>query len=82
MQAEIHGDCEPLSPQPGGLEGRAPVHVSLEANDAAVPHIDEDGQIRSHAEIIQRLTGGQLDLFGGPAFTSRKRYPGGENGPK
>jgi hypothetical protein len=23
---------------------------------------------------MDRLTGGQLDLFGGPALTSRKRY--------
>ena len=25
-------------------------------------------------EVIARLTGGQLDLFGAPSFTSRKRY--------
>jgi uncharacterized protein (DUF488 family) len=40
-------------------------------------HIDEDGQLRSQAEVINRLTGGQLDLFGAPAFTSRKRYATG-----
>src|ERR1041384_6423293 len=37
-------------------------------------HIDEDGQLRSQAEVIRRLTGGQLDLFGPQTFTSRKRY--------
>jgi len=42
-------------------------------------HIDEDGQLRSQREVIDRLTGGQLDLFGQPSFTSRKRYhPGRE----
>lgn len=48
---------------------------------AGIPlcHIDEDGQLRSQREVIDRLTGGQLDLFGAPAFTSRKRYtPGSE----
>jgi uncharacterized protein (DUF488 family) len=38
-------------------------------------HIDEDNQPRSHLEIIDRLTGGQLNLFDTPSFTSRKRYP-------
>jgi uncharacterized protein (DUF488 family) len=42
-----------------------------------VLHVDEDGQLRSQSEVITRLTGGQLDLFGAPAFTSRKRYPAG-----
>jgi uncharacterized protein (DUF488 family) len=37
-------------------------------------HIDEDGQLRSQTEVIDRLTGGQMDFFGQPAFTSRKRY--------
>jgi uncharacterized protein (DUF488 family) len=46
-----------------------------------VTHIDEDGQVRSQTEVIARLTGGQLDLFGAPAFTSRKRYPSGQAGP-
>jgi len=39
-----------------------------------VGHIDEDDTLRSQSEVIDRLTGGQLDLFGGPSFTSRKRY--------
>jgi hypothetical protein len=38
-------------------------------------HIDEDGMLLSQAQVIDRLTHGQLDLFGQPAFTSRKRYP-------
>jgi uncharacterized protein (DUF488 family) len=39
-----------------------------------VAHIDEHGQLRSQDEVIQRLTGGQLSLFGDMEFTSRKRY--------
>lgn len=40
----------------------------------AVAHIDEHDQVRSHDEVIKRLTGGQLSLFGDHEFTSRKRY--------
>jgi uncharacterized protein (DUF488 family) len=39
-----------------------------------VVHIDEHDQLRSQDEVIQRLTGGQLSLFGDLEFTSRKRY--------
>lgn len=51
---------------------------ALAARGVVLQHIDEDGQLRSQTEVIDRLTGGQLDLFGQPAFTSRKRYAGGE----
>jgi uncharacterized protein (DUF488 family) len=39
-----------------------------------VVHIDESDQPVSQEEVIHRLTGGQLSLFGSPTFTSRKRY--------
>ncbi len=39
-----------------------------------VLHIDEQDQLRSQEEVIQRLTGGQLSLFGDLEFTSRRRY--------
>lgn len=44
---------------------------------AGIPlyHIDEDGALLTQIEVIDRLTHGQMDLFGQPAFTSRKRYP-------
>ena len=44
--------------------------------DAGVPvcHIDEDGALVPQREVIDRLTKGQMDLFGGPSLTSRKRY--------
>ena len=47
---------------------------SLDALGIPVAHIDEHGQLRSQDEVIQRLTGGQLSLFGDMEFTSRKRY--------
>ncbi|MCS6845667.1 MAG: DUF488 domain-containing protein [Caldilineales bacterium] len=44
--------------------------------DLGVPvaHIDEEGALRDQAEVIERLTGGQLPLFGDYEFTSRRRY--------
>lgn len=39
-----------------------------------VAHIDEEGALRGQAEMIERLTGGQLPLFGDYEFTSRRRY--------
>ena len=44
--------------------------------ELAIPvlHIDENGHLLTQAEVIERLTGGQLNLFGEPDFTSRKRY--------
>jgi hypothetical protein len=50
------------------------VGVSLADLGIAVSHLDEEGLARSQDEVISRLTGGQLDLFGTPSFTSRKRY--------
>ena len=47
---------------------------SLDALGIPVAHIDEHDQLRSQDEVIQRLTGGQLSLFGDLEFTSRKRY--------
>ena len=47
---------------------------ALSAATIPVCHIDEDGTLVSQTEVIERLTQGQMDLFGGPSFTSRKRY--------
>jgi uncharacterized protein (DUF488 family) len=46
----------------------------LAERDIAVLHIDENGNLLTQAEVIGKLTGGQLNLFGEPGFTSRKRY--------
>jgi uncharacterized protein (DUF488 family) len=39
-----------------------------------VSHIDEDGVVVSQTQVIDRLTKGQMSLFGETSFTSRKRY--------
>ncbi len=46
---------------------------ALAAAGIPVCHIDEDGALLSQTQVIDRITHGQLDLFGS-AFTSRKRY--------
>ncbi len=47
---------------------------------AGIPvlHIDEDGKLLTQTQVMDRLTGGQLDLFGGPGLRSRKRYESGQ----
>ena len=47
---------------------------TLDEEGIPVAHIDETDTLRTQAEIIFRLTDGQLSLFGGYDFTSRKRY--------
>ena len=47
---------------------------ALIAAGVPVCHIDEDGALISQPEVIDRITRGQMDLFGAPSFTSRKRY--------
>ncbi len=50
------------------------IGASLTELDIPVMHIDEEGVLRTQAEILDELTDGQLSLFGEPEFTSRKRY--------
>jgi uncharacterized protein (DUF488 family) len=54
---------------------------ALAAAGIPVSHIDEDGGLLTQAQVINRLTKGQMDLFGQASFTSRKRYAprGGED---
>jgi uncharacterized protein (DUF488 family) len=47
---------------------------ALAAAGIPVCHIDEDGTRLTQTQVIDRLTKGQLDLFGQSSFTSRKRY--------
>jgi uncharacterized protein (DUF488 family) len=47
---------------------------ALVAAGIPVCHIDEDGALLTQTQVIDRITRGQMDLFGQPAFTSRKRY--------
>ena len=57
------------------------IGVTLTDGEIPVIHIDENDALRSQAEIIDRLTGGQLSLFGEPTFRSRKRYTRSEDEP-
>ena len=52
---------------------------ALAAAGIPVRHIDEDGQLLTQMQVMDRLTGGQLDFFGGPALSSRKRYGPGRD---
>jgi uncharacterized protein (DUF488 family) len=47
---------------------------ALAAAGIPVCHIDEDGSRLTQTQVIDRLTNGQMDLFGQASFTSRKRY--------
>ena len=47
---------------------------TLQRRNIQITHIDENNELRSQMHIINRLTGGQMQLFGGDAFQSRKRY--------
>jgi len=50
------------------------IGATLEAVGIPVCHIDEADQLQTQAAVIDRLTNGQLGLFGQEEFTSRKRY--------
>jgi len=47
---------------------------ALAAVGIPISHIDEDGVVLSQIQVIDRLTKGQMSLFGETSFTSRKRY--------
>lgn len=55
------------------------IGTTLQDAGIQVVHLDEAGVPRTQDEIIDRITGGQLGLFGEPTFTSRKRYGDGES---
>lgn len=50
------------------------IGVALAARGIEVIHLDESDSPLSQEAVLARITGGQLDLFGQPSFTSRKRY--------
>jgi len=53
---------------------------ALTAAGIPIQHIDENGEVLTQKQVIERLTRGQMDLFGAPSFTSRKRYGSPERG--
>ena len=50
------------------------IGASLNAQDIPVTHIDENDEKQTQEKVIERLTGGQLRLFGEDTFHSRKQY--------
>lgn len=50
------------------------IGVALDEIGVPVLHLDENDEPQSQLAVTSRLNGGQLDLFGDPGFTSRKRY--------
>lgn len=57
------------------------IGVALEEIGIPIHHWDEQGRVLTQTQVMDRLTGGQLDLFGGPTLTSRKRYAPGASDP-
>ena len=53
---------------------------TLVARGVTVMHIDEEDRLITHDGAIQRLTDGQLSLFGQESFASRKRYGAAKEG--
>lgn len=51
------------------------IGTTLTTQNIRVIHIDENGEQMTQEQIIDRLTGGQLSMFGEDAFHSRKKYP-------
>ena len=50
------------------------IGASLDEQDISLIHIDENNEQQTQEKVIERLTGGQLRLFGEDTFRSRKGY--------
>ncbi|MDQ1301536.1 MAG: hypothetical protein QG637_1458 [Chloroflexota bacterium] len=50
------------------------IGATLDELGIPVLHIDEEDRLQTQAEVVFELTDGQLNLFGEPKFTSRKRF--------
>lgn len=48
------------------------IGVTLTSQDLPVVHIDENSEQMTHEQIIDRITGGQMNLFGEETFHSRE----------
>ena len=51
------------------------IGTTLTTQNIPVIHIDENSEQMTQEQIIDRLTGGQLSMFGEDTFHSRKKYP-------
>jgi uncharacterized protein (DUF488 family) len=50
------------------------IGATLTSLGVPVAHIDENDQVFTQAEVLERLEGAQLTLFDEPTLSSRKRY--------
>lgn len=50
------------------------IGTTLTTQNIPVIHIDENGEQMTQEQIVDRLTGGQLSMFGEETFHSRKKY--------
>ena len=50
------------------------IGTTLTNENIPVIHIDENDEQLTQAEVVERLTGGQLSMFGEDTFHSRKKY--------
>ncbi len=50
------------------------IGATLTQENVAVVHIDENDEQLTQVQVIERLTGGQLSMFGENTFHSRKKY--------
>ena len=50
------------------------IGATLTTQEIPVIHIDENGEKVTQKQIVERLTGGQLSMFGDETFHSRKKY--------
>ena len=51
------------------------IGTTLTTQDIPIIHIDENGEQLTQEQVIDRLTGEQLSMFGEHIFHSRKKYP-------
>ena len=49
------------------------IGATLISEDLPVVHIDENTELKTQEQIIERITGGQLSMFGEETFHSRKK---------
>jgi uncharacterized protein (DUF488 family) len=50
------------------------IGATLTALGIPVAHIDENNELKTQAQVIERIEGAQLTLFDEPLLTSRKRF--------
>ena len=51
------------------------IGATLTNENITVVHIDENDEQRTQEQVVERLTGGQLSMFGEDTFQSRKKHP-------